>query len=77
MQPKEPSSIYRGIRGTVVARWTAGQHVERSILRHEQYSYQNSSYSLKLSPAKYSLKSAESWPKTPIISFHLMMAQFT
>ena len=27
------SSGSRGIRGTVVVRWTAGQQVERSILR--------------------------------------------
>ena len=44
-----------GIRGTVVARWTAGQQVERSILRQGHGSYQNSSHSPRLSPAQFSL----------------------
>ena len=55
-----------GIRGTVVARWTAGQQVERSILRQGNDSSQISSHSPRLSPAQYSLNSAESWPKTLI-----------
>ena len=49
-----------GIRGTVVARLTAGQQVERSIQRQGH----KSSHSPRFSPAQYNLNSAESWPKT-------------
>ena len=58
-----------GIRGTVVARWTTDQQVEWSILRQGHDSLQNSSHLPRLSPAQYSLNSAELWPKTPIISY--------
>ena len=44
-----------GIRGTVVVRWTAGQQVERAILRQGHDSSQNSSHSPRLSPDQYSL----------------------
>ena len=61
------SSMVGGIRGTVVARWTAGQQVERAILRQAHDTFQNSSHLLRLFPAQYSLISVESWPKTLII----------
>ena len=40
---RHPNSLYSqgGVRGTVVARVTAGQQVERSILRQEHDSSQN------------------------------------
>ena len=62
-----------GIRGTVVARWTTGQQVERSILRQEHGSYTRSMVHNKVISfaqvvsAQYSFNSAELWPKTPII----------
>ena len=36
----------------------------------------NSSHSPRLSPAQYSLNSAESWPKTPIISYDCILKQW-
>ena len=60
--------IHRGVRGTVVARWTAGQQVKRSI--HQGHDSQpNSFHQPRLSPAQYSLYSAESWPKIPFYSY--------
>ena len=56
-----------GIHGTVVTHWTADQQVERSILLQGHGSQKNSSHSLRLSPAQYSLNCAKLWPKTPII----------
>ena len=55
-----------GIRGTMVTRWTTDQRLERSILHQGHHTLQNSSP--RLSPAQYCLTSAESWPKSPIIS---------
>ena len=49
------SGVVEGIRGTVIARWTTGQQVERSILRQGYDSLQNSSYSPRLFPAQYRL----------------------
>ena len=51
------TSLYtkRGILGTVVACWTAGQQAERAILHLGHDSYQNSSHLPRLSPAQHSL----------------------
>ena len=45
----------KGTRSTVVARWTAGQDVQRSILHLRHDSQQISSHQPRLSPAEYSL----------------------
>ena len=45
-----------GIRGTVVARWTAGQQVERLTLPQDHGSYKTSSHYFRLSSAQFSLR---------------------
>ena len=46
--------VVGGVRIPVVVRWTAGQQVERLILRLGHDSTQNSSHKPRLSPAQYS-----------------------
>ena len=53
-----PMDLMGANRSTVVAGWAAGQQVKRSILHQGHGSSQK---------AQYSLTSAESWPKIPII----------
>ena len=59
-------SLGGGVRGTVIARWTAGQQVERSILQrgisHNKIP--------PIIPGCPRPSVAESWPRTPVISFH-------
>ena len=70
-------SLLGDIRSTVVGCWTAGQQVERSILRRGMI-HNESHLILQLSPAQYSLNIAESWPKNTIhfISLLLTNADF-
>ena len=62
-----------GIHGTVVACWTAGPQVERSIL-HQGYDQYKYSSEPRLLPVQHSLTSAESWPITSLI--HLFILNF-
>ena len=57
-----------GSRSTMVACWTTGQQVEWLMLHLGHDSYQFISVA-QVAPAKYNLTSADSWPKTPFISF--------
>ena len=63
--PWKITVIIGGIRGTVVARWTAGKQVEQSILHHLDMIQNNILSFAHLSPAQYSITSADSLPETP------------
>ena len=65
--PENPHQLYGGICGTVVACWTTGQQDKWSILLQRHVSQQKSSHLPRLSPAQYSLSSAESWLKKLLI----------
>ena len=65
-----------GIRGTMVAQWTTGQPVERSNLRQEHDSKQNSSNSSRLSPGQYSL-TMQNRGGLKHQSFHCILFYFT
>ena len=52
-----------------MACWAAGQQVKRSILHLGHVSYQFISFA-QVVPGPVQPCSAESWPKTPFISFH-------